>query len=69
MSSAAKKMSPDLADDPILQALARAPLGPADPPEIQAAIREGEDVGLFTPGAEVSAEIERRRSECANPGK
>jgi hypothetical protein len=69
VTSAAPKKIPSLADDPVLQALARAPLGPADPPEVQEAILEGRDIGRFTPGAEVSAEIARRRSACAKPGK
>lgn len=46
----------------VLQVLARAPMGPADPPEIRAAIREGKELGKFVSGAAVSAELVRHRT-------
>jgi hypothetical protein len=69
VSSAAKKKAPDPIDDPVLQALVRAPIGPPDPAEVRAAMREGKDLGRFVPGAAVSAEIARRRKACTKPGK
>lgn len=52
-----------LDDDPVLRALARAPMGPPDPPEVAEAIRRAkrEERG-FIPGEEVTAEIARRRA-------
>jgi hypothetical protein len=54
---------------PVLQALARAPMGPPDPPEVRAAMREGKELGRFVSGSEVSAEIARRRRACTKPSK
>jgi hypothetical protein len=55
--------------DPILEALERAPMGPADPPEVRAAMREGKELGRFVRGTEVSKEIQRRRAEWTKAGK
>jgi hypothetical protein len=63
--SAAQKKAPIPVDDPVLQAIARAPLGPADPPEIRA----GKDLGRFVPGAVVSAEIARRAASMRQAWK
>ena len=53
--------------DPVLRALARAPMGPADPPEVRAAIELGKALGHFVPGHEVSAEIQGRACDKAGP--
>jgi hypothetical protein len=53
--------------DPVLRALARAPMGPPDPPEVRAAIDLGRAMGTFVPGADVTTELARRRA-CEKPG-
>jgi hypothetical protein len=64
-----KPATVDLDADPVWQAFLNAPMGPPDPPEVRAAIREAEQLGQFVPGREVSAEIARRRRACEKPGK
>lgn len=55
--------APILDDDPVLLALARAPMGPPDPPEVADAIRRAtREAHGFIPGEEVTAEIARRRA-------
>lgn len=68
--TAARKLqtAPPPRRDPVLEALANAPMGPADPPEIRAAIREGKDLGRFLPGSKITNEIERRKA-WTKPGK
>jgi hypothetical protein len=53
--------------DPVLRALARAPVGPADPPEVRAAIELGKALGHFVPGHDVSAEIQGRACDKVGP--
>lgn len=71
--TAARKLSGVESDaaprDPVLEAFARAPMGPADPPEVRAAIREGKALGDFASGRAVTAEIARRRRAWSKPGK
>jgi hypothetical protein len=61
-------MPPDLDDDPVWQALLRAP-SVEETPEERAIVERAMALGGFVPAAEVSAEIERRRleEECAPP--
>ncbi|MBK8254911.1 MAG: hypothetical protein IPK82_19910 [Polyangiaceae bacterium] len=47
--NAVRKLRAEHHLDPILRALAEAPLGPPDPPEIAAAIREGQELNRFAP--------------------
>ncbi len=54
---------------PVLEAFARAPMGPPDPPEVRAAIREGKELGGFVPDETIRAEIARRRRAWSKPGK
>ena len=71
MSQAAKKLPEpvtDVDDDPLWRAFLEAPLGPPDPPEVVAAIEEGERLGVFIPAEEVSAELVRQRAACEKPG-
>lgn len=54
--------------DPVLAAFERAPMGPADPPEVAEAIRQGRELGFVSSRA-VSDEIQERAPWAGASGK
>ena len=62
-------LPPDLADDPVWQAILRAP-SEDETPEEAAMVARAKALGGAVPGASVTAELDlRRNDECAPAGK